>query len=503
MECLVIREEGKSKTFGIESRVVTIGRSTKNNIVLKDRNSSRQHCNIFKVGESWFVVDCESHNGTFINGERVNKKELADGDKISIGAVDIVFSLKGEKLPEEPAPSENPEIAASGTVAKSERIDKTGEISSGQVEVEEIAEEVSDEIAEEVEESTQKADRVETAKESLELQDLSPTKKVPAEVLAKMAAMLPQEQDGEFGARKEEGVKKDLEKLRDIYQKFNGRLAWQTIGQEKFAKRFWIALLTGGHCLLRGETSAVSALLPKISRTLGLSYQYFWGGDQSRKIPQDCHLSFLQNTPAAQVLPVMLERHNAPSREEIVPWMLILVEPPEDKGLDTLLQHAFLFTISLPPFKIEQEIAFLQLAASVAAPEKSVASVQDLLSFRLLLDEIQVPSPAIEYVARLMSATRPKSEGAPKIVQEKLVQGVGPASGVWIIKAARASAALHGRQAVTAKDVQSVAQYLIPYRLQLSAAAQKIGESPKTVYNSILNQVKQPVEPEAAEGEQE
>ena len=68
----------------------------KNDITLKDRNASRRHCNIIQVGDSWFVVDCDSHNGTYVNEEKITKKELDDGDKIMVGAIEIYFLVAKE-----------------------------------------------------------------------------------------------------------------------------------------------------------------------------------------------------------------------------------------------------------------------------------------------------------------------------------------------------------------------------------------------------------------------
>ncbi|WP_372370771.1 FHA domain-containing protein [Candidatus Uabimicrobium sp. HlEnr_7] len=97
MERLIIIENGEEIVFNIESRVVTIGRSSKNDIPIKDRNASRRHCNIIKVGDSWFAVDCDSQNGTLVNQKPIKKQELEDGDKISVGAAEMIFMIAQEK----------------------------------------------------------------------------------------------------------------------------------------------------------------------------------------------------------------------------------------------------------------------------------------------------------------------------------------------------------------------------------------------------------------------
>ena len=47
-------------------------------------------------GATYFVLDLESTNGTDVNGRRITREKLADGDRITIGGTDIIF---GRSLP--------------------------------------------------------------------------------------------------------------------------------------------------------------------------------------------------------------------------------------------------------------------------------------------------------------------------------------------------------------------------------------------------------------------
>ena len=57
-----------------------------------DGNASRRHAEIAQEGSVYVLVDLGSTNGTELNGRRVTRQELADGDRITIGATDLVFS---------------------------------------------------------------------------------------------------------------------------------------------------------------------------------------------------------------------------------------------------------------------------------------------------------------------------------------------------------------------------------------------------------------------------
>jgi pSer/pThr/pTyr-binding forkhead associated (FHA) protein len=68
-----------------------VGRLADNAIQLKVAEASRHHCRFFKEKEAWFVEDLGSSNGTLVNGRKVSKFELQDGDVISIGAASMKF----------------------------------------------------------------------------------------------------------------------------------------------------------------------------------------------------------------------------------------------------------------------------------------------------------------------------------------------------------------------------------------------------------------------------
>jgi pSer/pThr/pTyr-binding forkhead associated (FHA) protein len=73
---------------------LTVGRSAESGLALTwDGEVSRVHASLERVGGEWtFVDDGRSHNGSFIDGERVQgRRRLRDGDAISVGRTVIVF----------------------------------------------------------------------------------------------------------------------------------------------------------------------------------------------------------------------------------------------------------------------------------------------------------------------------------------------------------------------------------------------------------------------------
>lgn len=65
--------------------ITLIGRSIEADLWLGDDGVSRQHARFLKEGSVFFLEDLESANGTFVQGERITRVELKDGDQIQLG----------------------------------------------------------------------------------------------------------------------------------------------------------------------------------------------------------------------------------------------------------------------------------------------------------------------------------------------------------------------------------------------------------------------------------
>ncbi|WP_027141130.1 FHA domain-containing protein [Pseudofrankia saprophytica] len=76
---------GEGRVHRLTRGMTSIGRALDNDIVVGDLLASRQHAEVF-VGRSGVeVVDLGSANGTFVNGQRVERRLLATGDVVAIG----------------------------------------------------------------------------------------------------------------------------------------------------------------------------------------------------------------------------------------------------------------------------------------------------------------------------------------------------------------------------------------------------------------------------------
>jgi hypothetical protein len=88
---LVIREDGGERTVPLTADTVTVGRLADCDVVLKDRGASRKHAQLRFRDGAWTLTDLGSTNGTRLNGQTVQSRELADGDRVTIGTTVIEF----------------------------------------------------------------------------------------------------------------------------------------------------------------------------------------------------------------------------------------------------------------------------------------------------------------------------------------------------------------------------------------------------------------------------
>ena len=80
-------------TFRIlPGNIKTMGRSAGAEFMVDAAMVSRLHCRLTAGATELQVMDLESTNGTFVNGERVTQASLKAGDRLGVGRVELVIS---------------------------------------------------------------------------------------------------------------------------------------------------------------------------------------------------------------------------------------------------------------------------------------------------------------------------------------------------------------------------------------------------------------------------
>jgi len=75
----------------LDTDVTTVGRHPEADIFFDDVTVSRRHAEITRTGSVFEIVDQRSLNGTYANGERVDRAVLADGAELRVGKFRLNF----------------------------------------------------------------------------------------------------------------------------------------------------------------------------------------------------------------------------------------------------------------------------------------------------------------------------------------------------------------------------------------------------------------------------
>jgi hypothetical protein len=90
---LVIRAGGgrTGESFPVEGERMAIGRRPDADVFLDDVTVSRDHALLVRRGGDYFLDDCGSLNGTYVNRSRIESHRLEDGDELQIGKYKLTF----------------------------------------------------------------------------------------------------------------------------------------------------------------------------------------------------------------------------------------------------------------------------------------------------------------------------------------------------------------------------------------------------------------------------
>lgn len=87
----------EGRIFHLDQPVISIGRSLECDLVLEDTSVSRLHARLVAKRGRFLIIDDNSTYGTYVNGERVQKKTLQSGDIISLANFMMLY-VEGSTL---------------------------------------------------------------------------------------------------------------------------------------------------------------------------------------------------------------------------------------------------------------------------------------------------------------------------------------------------------------------------------------------------------------------
>ena len=91
---VLIRTDGNTDFVHVLGRRTRIGRGPDNEMVLDTKHVSRYHAVLLAGPVHTSIEDLKSTNGVFVNGKRVSRQALKDGDRVTVGKTHFRYSVR-------------------------------------------------------------------------------------------------------------------------------------------------------------------------------------------------------------------------------------------------------------------------------------------------------------------------------------------------------------------------------------------------------------------------
>ena len=302
------------------------------------------------------------------------------------------------------------------------------------------------------------------------------------------------------------------------------------VGQSDVIEQILAAVFTRGHCLLVGvpglaKTLIVSSLaqildvsfkriqftpdlMPSdITGTMVLDendqgrreFRFVRGpifasvilADEINRTPPKTQAALLQAMQEREVT-VGQDTHKLPE-----PFFVIATQNPiEQEGTYPLPEaqlDRFMFNVRVDYPSLDEEKRIISMTSKDETPELTkVLTGKSIVNLQKLVRGVPVSDFVIEYVVKLVRATRPKDPTAPEFVKRMVDFGAGVRAGQYLVRAGQAFAAMDGRFTVSIDDIKKAAGPVLRHRVNTNFQAQAEGKTSDDLVEELLRVVGEP-----------
>jgi len=294
------------------------------------------------------------------------------------------------------------------------------------------------------------------------------------------------------------------------------------IGQDKVINMLLLAILSGGHSLIEGLPGVAKTLTAKlIAKSICSNFKriQFTPDLMPSDVTGSTILDIKSNEfefrkgPIFGNIILIDEINRAPAKTQSSlfecmserqvtvdgttypmanPFIVFATQNPiEHEGTYRLPEaqlDRFLFKIEVIYPDFDQELIILQEHHQQKAKNKEdlvqeVVSIDEVVHFQHMVKMIYVHEDVLKYIAQIIAQTRSNPY---------LYLGASPRASIAILEAAKANAALQGRDFVTPEDVKYVAEAVLAHRIQLTPEKEMEGFTPAYIVQQLIESVEIP-----------
>jgi MoxR-like ATPase len=301
------------------------------------------------------------------------------------------------------------------------------------------------------------------------------------------------------------------------------------VGQDHLLERIVVALLARGHLLVEGvpglaKTLAVKTVAQAISgefkriqftpdlvpadlvgtriynqkngefqTSLGPVFTNLLLADEINRAPAKVQSALLEVMQERQVT-IGRETHKVPD-----PFLVMATQNPiETEGTYALPEaqvDRFMMKVLITYPSEMDEFVVVERMTGPLATVQPVLTTEQLLGLQLETDKVFVDPVLMEYVVRLVTATRSPKEYGVQDIAKYITYGASPRASINIVLTARALAFMRGRSYVLAQDISDMAVDVLRHRIVLSYEALSDDVTSDSLIAKVMERIPVPTAP--------